>query len=310
MPFSLTDLSNLSGKLAVVTGATGGLGYETAEALAGAGATVVVTGRNAQKGAEALARIRARHPKAAISFEALDLSSLAGVESFASSFLARHKTLDILVNNAGVMMPPSRRQTVDGFELQFGTNHLAHFALTARLLPILAATRGARVVTVASIAHRNGSIRFDDLQSARSYQAMPAYGQSKLANLLFAFELQRRSDAAGWGIASMAAHPGVAATDLIVNGMGEGLMGRSARFFVGLLGRTPAEGALPQIFAAASPDAKPGAYYGPAPGLNRKARPQPASTSAAARDEAAARRLWTISEELTGVRFPVLAQAA
>jgi NAD(P)-dependent dehydrogenase (short-subunit alcohol dehydrogenase family) len=307
MPFTVADIPNQSGKLAVITGATGGLGYETALALAGANATVVLTGRNAKKGADALARIRAIHPKADISFESLDLGSLSAVAAFAESFAARHDHIDILVNNAGVMMPPTRKTTVDGFELQFGTNHLGHFALTAALLPLLA---GGRVVTVSSIAHRTGAIHFDDLQLERSYAPTRAYNQSKLANLLFAFELQRRSDAAGWGITSIAAHPGVSLTDLIQNGLGMSFVATASKFFVGLLGHPPAAGALPQIFAATSPDAKAGTYYGPngfmeitgAPGL-AQAKPQ-------ARDKVAAARLWTISGDLTGVRFPALAKAA
>ena len=306
MAFTLADIPDQSGKLAVITGATGGLGYETALALAGAGATVVLTGRNAQKGTEALARIRAVHPRADISFELLDLGSLASVAGFAESFAARHDHIDVLVNNAGVMMPPTRKTTVDGFELQFGTNHLGHFALSARLLPLL---RGGRLVTVSSIAHRTGAINFDDLQMERSYNPTRTYNQSKLANLLFAFELQRRSDRAGWGVTSIAAHPGVSSTDLIQNGM-EGITASMGRFFVGMFGHAPAAGALPQIFAATSPEAKAGAYYGPngfmeitgAPGI-AQARPQ-------ARDTAVAARLWTISEDLTGVRFPALMEAA
>jgi NAD(P)-dependent dehydrogenase (short-subunit alcohol dehydrogenase family) len=309
MAFTVADIPDLTGKLTVITGATGGLGYETALALAGAKATVVLTGRNAQKGADALARIRAVHPSADISFETLDLGSLAAVEAFATGFAARHEHIDVLVNNAGVMMPPSRKTTVDGFELELGTNHLGHFALTARLMPLLA---GGRVVTVSSIAHRTGSIHFDDLQLERSYNPTRAYNQSKLANLMFAFELQRRSDAAGWGVTSIAAHPGVSGTDLIQNGMGMegGILAPAARFFVGIFGHPPAAGALPQIFAAASPDAKAGAYYGPNGFMEITGAPGVAQAKPQARDKAAATRLWTMSEELTGVRFPALSAAA
>ena len=306
MAFTVADIPDQAGKRAVITGATGGLGFETALALAGAGAGVVLTGRNAQKGADALARIRAAHPRADISFELLDLGSLAAVEAFADSFTARHDHIDMLINNAGVMMPPTRKTTVDGFELQLGTNHLGHFALSARLVPLL---RGGRLVTVSSIAHRTGQIHFDDLQLERGYTPTRAYNQSKLANLLFAFELQGRSDRLNWGVTSIAAHPGISSTDLIQNGM-EGATARAARFFVGIFGHSPAAGALPQIFAATSPAAKAGAYYGPngfmeitgAPGV-AQARPQ-------AYDAATAARLWSISEELTGVRFPALAEAA
>jgi NAD(P)-dependent dehydrogenase (short-subunit alcohol dehydrogenase family) len=306
MSFTVADIPDQTGKLAVITGATGGLGYETALALAGANATVVLTGRNARKGAEALARIRAVHPKANISFELLDLGSLSSVAAFADGFAASNDHLDILINNAGVMMPPTRRTTVDGFELQLGTNHLGHFALTARLLPRLA---GGRVVTVSSIAHRTGSIHLDDLQLDRSYSPTRAYSQSKLANLLFAFELQRRSDRAGWGVASIAAHPGVSSTDLIQNGM-EGITASVGRFFVGIFGHSPAAGALPQIFAATSPAARAGAYYGPDGFMEITGSPAVAQAKPQALDKAAAARLWAISEDLTGVRFPALAEAA
>lgn len=310
MPFTLADLPNLSGKLAVVTGATGGLGYETALALAGAGATVVVTGRSAAKGADALARIRAVHPRADVFYETLDLGSLAGVNTFADAFIARHTTLDILVDNAGVMMLPTREVTPDGFERQFGTNHLAHFALVARLIPLLTATPGARVVTVASIAHRRGRIRFDDLQWQRDYSPSPAYAQTKLANLLFSQELHRRSVANHWGIKSIAAHPGISSTDLIANGIGTGLIGRLGKLAVGIFGQSPAQGALPQIYAAAMPEAQSGAYYGPnGPGETR-GNVGTAVMSSQAQDQVAARRLWEISEKLTGVRFSALARAA
>lgn len=306
MAFTVADIPDQSGKLAVITGATGGLGYETALALAGANATVVLTGRNAAKGAEALARVRAVHPKADISFELLDMGSQASIAGFAESLAARHSHIDLLINNAGVMMPPSRKTTVDGFELQFGTNHLGHFALVARLLPLLA---GSRVVTVSSIAHRTGAIHFDDLQLERGYTPSKAYNQSKLANLLFAFELQRRSDRAGWGITSIAAHPGVSSTDLIQNGM-EGITASLGKFFVGIFGHSPAAGALPQIYAATSPAAKAGAYYGPNGFMEITGAPGRAQARPQAHDTAAAARLWAISEELTGVRFPALAVAA
>lgn len=306
MAFTVADIPDQSGKLAVITGATGGLGYETALALAGANATVVLTGRNAAKGAEALARVRAVHPKADISFELLDMGSQASIAGFAESLAARHSHIDLLINNAGVMMPPSRKTTVDGFELQFGTNHLGHFALVARLLPLLA---GSRVVTVSSIAHRTGAIHFDDLQLERGYTPTKAYNQSKLANLLFAFELQRRSDRAGWGITSIAAHPGVSSTDLIQNGM-EGITASLGKFFVGIFGHSPAAGALPQIYAATSPAAKAGAYYGPNGFMEITGAPGRAQARPQAHDTAAAARLWATSEELTGVRFPALAVAA
>jgi NAD(P)-dependent dehydrogenase (short-subunit alcohol dehydrogenase family) len=205
---------------AVVTGATGGLGYETALALAGAGATVVLTGRNDLKGRHALDGIRARFPDARIVYETLDLASLASVADFAGRFAAGHAALDILVNNAGVMALPTRQTTADGFEMQFGTNYLGHYALTARLLPWLRRGKQPRLVNLSSMAHRSGAIDFDDLQGARAYRPWKAYSQSKLAMLIFALELQRRSDTAGWGVMSNAAHPGYARTDLMANGPG------------------------------------------------------------------------------------------
>ncbi len=314
MPFSLADLPDLSGKLAVITGATGGLGYETALALAGAKASVVVTGRNAQKGAKALAAIRAVHPKADISYETLDLGTLATVAEFADSFAARHRSIDILVNNAGVMAPPQRQTTPDGFELQFGTNYLSHFALTARLLPLLSAGH-ARVVQLSSIAARTGQIHFDDLQAQRSYRPFTSYDQSKLAMLMFAFELERRSEAGHWGLTSIGAHPGVSSTALIGNGMGKGgvipsIVGSLGRTFVGIFGHDPAAGALPQIYAATMPDAVPGGYYGPTGMGEIRGVTGVAKPPRQALDRDVARRLWAVSEDLAGVRFPALASAA
>lgn len=314
MSFTVRDIPDQTGRLAVITGATGGLGYETALALAGANATIILTGRNAAKGADALARIRALHPQADISYDTLDMGSLTSVADFAQRFSAAHDHLDILVNNAGVMMLPTRKTTADGFELQFGTNHLGHFALTARLLPLLRAARLPRVVTVSSLAHRwLGAIHFDDLQLERSYNPNSAYGQSKLANLMFALELQRRSDAGGWGLTSVAGHPGTANTDLIANGPASGgrrLVALGGRIVTNLMGQDAANGALPQIYAATSPDAQPGAYYGPAGFFEMRGPPRPAQIGALAKDSSAAARLWTISEQLTGVGFPSLAKAA
>jgi NAD(P)-dependent dehydrogenase (short-subunit alcohol dehydrogenase family) len=203
----------------VITGATGGLGYETSLALAQAGAEVVLAGRNEDKGRDAIQRIRQQAPSANVLFEKIDLGSLASVANFSSRLLTRDRPIDLLVNNAGVMTPPERKTTADGFELQLGTNHLSHFALTVRLLPLLRRGRQPRVVTVSSLTHRiGGEIHFDDLQWSRVYKPTAAYAQSKLANLLFAFELQRRSDANGWGLMSNAAHPGASTIDLLTNG--------------------------------------------------------------------------------------------
>ena len=302
--WSLADIPPQNGRRAIVTG-TGGLGYETALALAVAGASVVLAGRSETKGRGAVVRILNLHPGAAITFEKLDLGSLASIAAFAERIAAERAPIDLLVNNAGVMAPPKRETTSDGFELQFGTNHLGHFALTGRLLPLLRAGKAPRVVTVSSGAHHTGKIDFDDLQRAQRYSPWLAYSQSKLANLLFAFELQRRSDAAGWGLMSIAAHPGYARTELIANGPGlNSLSSRVGSLLVApWASQSPADGALPQLFAATAPDAKPAGYYGPGRLFELVGLPAPARISNAAQDVDAARRLWDVSEALTKVRY-------
>ena len=290
---------------AVVTGATGGLGFETAVGLARAGAHVVLAGRDAAKGEAALARLRREAPSASAEFEMLDLASLASVQAFAGRVQDAGQAIDTLVNNAGVMAPPVRRTTADGYELQFGVNYLGHFALTARLMPaLLRAEAGARVVQVSSVAHRRGRMAWDDLGGERRYNAWTAYSQSKLAMLIFALELARRAKAQGWPLVSVAAHPGWAATDLIINGPGGGgpsLKGRLLDAGFRLFAQSAADGALPLIHAAASPDAQAGGYYGPT-GLGEiKGPPGPARVMPQARDAEAGRRLWTVSENLAGV---------
>jgi len=305
--WSNDDIPAQTGRLAVITGATGGLGFETALALAAAGAEVVLTGRNEAKGKAALDAIHARHPAASIRYEHLDLASLASVREFAERFAREHDALDLLVNNAGVMTPPVRKTTVDGFELQFGTNYLAHFALTAQLLPVLRKGRRPRVVNLSSIAHKlRAAIHFDDLQWERRYEPWPAYAQSKLAMLMFALELQRRSDASGWGLLSNAAHPGYARTDLIANGPGaDTLQQKLNRLTVEpLISQSAAAGALPTLFAATAHEAKPGGYYGPMSPFELKGPPGMAAIAPRAQDEAVAARLWELSEALTNVRWP------
>ena len=213
------DIPSQVGRTAIVTGATGGLGYETAVALAKAGADVILTGRDEQKGQAALDKISREVVGAKLSYEQLDLANLAAGAAFAKRMQGR-SSLDLLINNAGVMALPRRQTTADGFEMQFGTNHLGHFALTARLMPLLRRASAPRVVSVSSLAHRTGMIDFGDLQGSRIYSAWKAYGQSKLACLMFALELQRRSDAAGWNITSIAAHPGFARTNLFSSSTG------------------------------------------------------------------------------------------
>jgi NAD(P)-dependent dehydrogenase (short-subunit alcohol dehydrogenase family) len=307
--WSIADIPPQRGKLAVVTGATGGLGYETALALARAGAEVLVTGRNPEKGSAATTRIKRAAPSAKVRFELLDLASLASVRAFAAKTVANGRPVDLLINNAGVMDLPTRRLTEDGFELQFGTNHLSHFALTGLLLPVLRIAEAPRVVNVSSIAHRGGKIDFANLQAERKYRSWPAYQQSKLANLLFTLELQRRSDAYGWGLMSNAAHPGFARTDLIPNGPGsKGMMGLMSKTIGRFMSHSAAAGALPTLFAATSPAAVRMGYYGPNGFYELKGAVGPADVFPQAKDEAVARTLWDVSERLTGVQWPDTAE--
>jgi NAD(P)-dependent dehydrogenase (short-subunit alcohol dehydrogenase family) len=298
--WTTADIPPQQGRLAIVTG-TGGIGYETALALARAGAGVILAGRSPAKGAAAIDRLRGAVPGARVRFEALDLASLASIAAFGDRIRGSHDRLDLLINNAGVMTPPTRQSTEDGFELQFGTNHLGHFALTAHLLPLLRAGKGARVVALGSVAARGGRMDFDDLQAERSYRPMPVYSQSKLACLLFAFELQRRSTAGNWGIASIAAHPGVSRTDLLPNSAGRWDIGRLVRVNLPFLFQPAAQGALPVLFAATSGAALPGGYYGPDRLGETRGHPAPARVPPQAEDPAAARRLWEESARLTGL---------
>jgi NAD(P)-dependent dehydrogenase (short-subunit alcohol dehydrogenase family) len=291
-------ITSQSGKTAVVTGATGGLGYETALALARAGADVILTGRDDRKGQSAIEKISGEVPNPKVSYQHLDLASLASVADFAQRLHIR-QSLDLLINNAGVMALPRRQTTADGFEMQFGTNHLGHFALTARLLPLLRRSSAPRIVSISSLAHRTGFIDFGDLQGERVYSPWKAYGQSKLACLIFAIELQRRSDAAGWNLISNAAHPGFSRTSLFARGPG-GLLSLATDFAAPLFGQSAADGAQPILFAATNPNAKPGAYYGPAGLGELRGGPAPALIMPQARDAATAARLWDVSGKLTG----------
>lgn len=301
--WTFDSIPDQSGRTAIVTGANTGIGYETARALARKGAAVILACRDADKGRAAAERIRAEGAAGAVTVEALDLSDLDSVRAFAERFAAAHDRLDLLINNAGVMVPP-KGQTRQGFELQLGTNHLGHFALVARLLPLLRRTAGARVVVVSSNAHHGGRIDLDDLQfERRGYRAWAAYCQSKLANLLFALELQRRLDAVGGGPLVTAAHPGWTATDL------QRTMG-IARLFNPLMAMRPGEGALPTLRAATDPAARGGEYFGPRGLFELRGRPERARLGARARDEATAAQLWDASERLTGVRYELPARAA
>jgi NAD(P)-dependent dehydrogenase (short-subunit alcohol dehydrogenase family) len=300
--WTTSDIPDLTGKRAVVTGANSGLGLQTARELAAHGATVLLACRSAERGEQALASIRRAIPGADIALGSLDLADLASVRAFAKD---HGSALDQLVNNAGVMALP-RRTTADGFELQFGTNHLGHFALTGLLLPVLLQRPGARVVTVTSMMHWLGRVDFTDLDGERRYRRWAAYCQSKLANLLFAKELDRR---AGGRLTSLAAHPGYAATNL--QQAGPRMEGSKAREGLAALGnvlvaQSGAAGAGPSLYAATAPGVEGGQCYGPrGPGQSRGA-PRRVRTSPRAADGDLARRLWEVSEECTGVSYDVL----
>jgi NAD(P)-dependent dehydrogenase (short-subunit alcohol dehydrogenase family) len=293
------------GRMAIVTGANSGLGLATARELSRHGAHVVLACRDTEKGSLALSDIQRALPDAQLELAGLDLGDLASVESFAESFAASHaeQGLDLLINNAGVMAPP-RRETRDGFELQLGTNHLGHFALTGRLIGLMHGQADARVVTLSSNAHKMGRINLADLQSERSYMRWSAYGQSKLANLMFALELDRRLRSAGSTVISMAAHPGYAATNLqsAAAPTADRLVMRLTNL---IIAQSADMGALPTLFAATQPGLEGGSYVGPDGVGEFRGHPHLASPSRGARDEALAGKLWEVSEELTGVRFAI-----
>ena len=309
----VATVPELSGKLAVVTGSNSGLGFGLARRLSAAGAEVVMAIRNRAKGEAAIDEIRATVPNAKLSIRPLDLSSLGSVSALGEELNAEGRPIDILINNAGVMTPPQRDTTADGFELQFGSNHLGHFALTAHLLPLLRAAGNARVVSLSSLAARQGRIHFDDPQFEKSYAPMQAYGQSKLAVLMFARELNRRSSRAGWGILSTAAHPGLTETNLQISGPSHGRSKPSTmeRLYKLSWRLTPFlwqeidEGILPALYAATSPQAEGGAYYGPH-GIYEAAGGgvTAAKVPAPARNDADCEQLWEISERLTGISYP------
>jgi NAD(P)-dependent dehydrogenase (short-subunit alcohol dehydrogenase family) len=285
------DIPDLSGKTILITGANSGLGLETSRLLAGHGARVVMACRNQQKGEAAMADIRNDIPDTDLELMQLDLADLASVSGFVDAFKRRFARLDVLINNAGLMAPPFS-QTVDGFELQFGTNHLGHFALTAPLLETLSASDDPRIVVVSSVAHRMGNIYFDNLHGEKGYKRWKFYGQSKLANLIFALELDRRLRAAGSRIKVMAVHPGYSATHLQDTVPG-------GRIFNAMLAQSQVQGSYPSVFAATSPQAKSGDYYGPNGFKEMRGMPAPASMRKLARNTGVAKRLWRASEELT-----------
>ena len=309
------DIPDQGGRTVMVTGANSGLGLQAAKELARAGATVLMGCRSRERAERAMERIGAEVRDPYLVFVPLDLADLSSVAAAAETVAARPGPLDVLVNNAGVMAPP-RRETADGFELQFGTNHLGHFALTGRLIERLLAADAPRVVNLSSTAHRIGRMNFDDLNSEHGYSRWPAYGQSKLANLLFTLELARRAEAAGTGLIAAAAHPGYAATNLQTAGLGLGTVGALLKplMWAGnvVFAQSDAAGAVPALYAATAPGVAGDDFYGP-DGLQemRGSHPALVGRTGRAADAGAARRLWEVSEELTGVGFgPLDAVAA
>src|SRR3954469_7551151 len=307
--WTAADIPDQDGRLAIVTGANSGLGYHVALELGRHGAHVILACRDAGRGADALARMRAEVPDGAFELRSLDLASLASVREFAAEAPER---IDLLINNAGVMAPPYRR-TADGFEMQFGTNYLGHFALTGLLLSRLEAADAPRVVTAGSNMHKMGKISWNDLQSERKYRPYGAYSNSKLANLMFAFELQRRATAAGSKLLSAAAHPGWSATELYTQGAKAGestLMEKAMALPTRFLAQSSFDGALPTLYAATAPQLPPGAYVGPSKRMETVGAPKLVEGSARSRDETDGRRLWEVSEQLTGVRYAFSGVAA
>jgi len=313
--WTAADMPDQSGRVAVVTGANSGLGLITARELARAGGRVVMAVRDTGRGEQAAESIRAAVPDARVEVAPLDLADLSSVREFAQRFAGENEGLDLLVNNAGVMAPP-RCETADGFEMQIGTNHLGHFALTGLLMERLLARPEPRVVTVSSGAHRMGRIDFDDLQGERRYRRWARYGQSKLANLLFARELQRRAEEAGLPLRSVAAHPGYAATNLqsaaartdrgVFTLLGNAVMAVTNR----VMAQSDEMGALPLLYAATVPDLPGGSYVGPDGMFERRGHPTLVGSSKEGQDLDTARRLWEVSEELTGVTYEFPAGAA
>ncbi|SEG22425.1 NADP-dependent 3-hydroxy acid dehydrogenase YdfG [Bryocella elongata] len=302
--WTAAQMPSQAGKTAIVTGANSGIGFQAAAELAAHGAHVLLAVRSLPKGEEAAARIRAATPTASVEVVSLDVASLASVRAFAESFLASDRGLDLLINNAGVMALAKRELTADGFERQFATNHLGHFALTGLLLPALEKATAARVVTVASLAHRNGKFELDNLQGEKKYVPWDVYGMTKLANVLFASELERRARKSGLTLRSLAVHPGIARTQIFQNGPGMGdIKGIITRLFAPLMTQDDARGALPTLYAATNPAALGGQYIGPDGMGELKGWPKVVEPRENGKDPVAAKQLWEASEKLTGVHY-------
>nr|WP_145164603.1 oxidoreductase [Paenibacillus terrae] len=296
-PWTEDHMPDQTGRVAIVTGSNSGIGWEAARVLATKGATVIMACRSIANANMAADQIKTLKPSGKVVVMKLDLGDLESVHAFAAAFRQHYDRLDLLINNAGVAKPPYGK-TAQGFEQQFGINHLGHFALTGLMLDMLDATPGARIVTVSSLSHRSGVIRFDDLNWERNYHPARAYAQSKLANLLFTYELQRRLVAAGHSTLAVASHPGWSAT----NALRHSSMMRSLNPF---FAQSPKMGVLPTLYAATAPGVRGGDYYGPT-SLELRGYPKKVVSSASSHDEAVARRLWTVSEELTQVKYTLM----
>ncbi len=303
MKWTAADVPDQSGKTAIITGSNTGLGYEAAAVLADKGAHVVLAVRNLEKGRHAADRIKAASPSAVVTLQQLDLMSLENIHNAADELRANHPRIDLLINNAGVMWTP-KGTTTDGFELQFGTNHLGHFALTGQLLENMLPVKGSRVVTISSLGHRiRAKIHFDDLKLERNYNRVVSYGQSKLANLMFTYELARRLKAKGAPTIAVAAHPGGSSTELTRNL--PGIVRPPFELVTGLLVQSAAMGALPTLRAAADPGVRNGQYYGPRGFQETRGHTKLVKSSAQSNDADIQRRLWAVSEKLTGLTYPV-----
>jgi len=300
--WTAADVPSQEGRVAIITGSNTGIGYEAAKVLAERGAHVVLAVRDTAKGRAAVERITAAAPHAELTVRELDLTSLDSIRRASDELRADFSRIDLLINNAGVMMTP-KGTTKDGFELQFGTNHLGHFALTGQLLDSLLPVEGSRVVTISSGGHRFGKVNFDDLQSERGYNRVTAYGQSKLANLLFTYELNRRLTAKGAPTIAVAAHPGGSSTELTRNLWPA--VRQPVELLWGLMAQSAEMGALPTLRAAVDPDVRGGQYFGPDGLGEQRGHPKLVQSNGRSHDEAVQRRLWTVSEQLTGVTFPV-----
>jgi NAD(P)-dependent dehydrogenase (short-subunit alcohol dehydrogenase family) len=310
MPWNLQNIPDQSGKTILITGANSGIGFEAAKALASKNALVILACRNQAKCDQAISDIRITNPKASLEWLPIDLSNLQSIRDAVAQFQAKHRKLDVLINNAGVMWLP-RTETADGFEMQLGTNHLGHFALTGLLLDTLLNTPNSRIVTVSSLAHRSGRIHFDDLMLKGSYAKHKAYAQSKLANLMFAKELDRRLRKAGKLTLSVAVHPGGSATNLAVPGFemqDSNFLAKVAKYLTPMITQSAANGALPTLFGATDSNIRGGEYIGPKHFFEVMGPPVPAYATKYSRDEILGKKLWDISEQLTGIHYSQLAQ--